>query len=256
MPSRMERYANVNKTRTSKNRELYDQIYEDKEYSNVEGIVKTPITGNINIEKIRELINNREESNGGHERKMRQTPQIEQMEETSFIEQKNYDIKDVLDKAKGERNNENSAYHSLQNIDLSILKKLKLDKEKFDGNSEELSELINTITSTSMLNKIGDKELSLDLLDDLKSNNNTVIDGSESIRRALKDQTNNDNEKQENDEIDKSFYTKSLNLTDDLEGINSKDSKANIILTKIFIIVASIMALTIGFLIVYKILKK
>lgn len=256
MPSRMERYANVNKTRTSKNRDLYDQIYEDKEYTNIEGIVKTPITGNIDIEKIREIINGREETNNGRERRVRQTPQIEQSEENTFIEQKNYDIKDVLDKAKGERNNESTAHHSLKNIDLNVLKELKINKEDFEENSEGLKELINTITSTSMLNKIGDKELSLDLLDDLKSNNNTIIDGSDAIRSVLKEQEVE--QKQEVDEIDKSFYTKSLNLTDDLEGINGEksSSKTSILLTRIFIIAASLMGLIIGFIIIYKIVKK
>ena len=53
----MERYydsSDKTVTRTKRNRSLYDEIYEEKEYTNVEGIVKTPATENIDIEKINE----------------------------------------------------------------------------------------------------------------------------------------------------------------------------------------------------------
>ena len=253
MPSRMERYADVQQTRTAKNKSLYDQIYEEKEYTNVEGIVKTPVAGNIDIEKIKEIIRSREEKNKPQERRVRQTPIIEEVEEEEEI--KNYDIKEVLTKAKDERPEENMSHHSLKNVEFNILKGLKINKDNYEQQDEELKELINTITNTSMLNKIGDKELSLDLLDDLKSTNNTVIGSSDAIRKVLKEEKK---EQEAEEEMDSSFYTKSMNLSEDLEGLEIKkgNSKVNKLLVKIFLITSIVVVAAVGVVIICMLLKK
>lgn len=253
MPSRMERYADVQQTRTAKNKSLYDQIYEEKEYTNVEGIVKTPVAGNIDIEKIKEIIRNREEKNKPQERRVRQTPIIKEAEEEEEI--KNYDIKEVLTKAKDERPEEQVSHHSLKNVEFNILKGLKINKDNYEEQDEELKELINTITNTSMLNKIGDKELSLDLLDDLKSTNNTVIGSSDAIRKVL---TEEKKQQEEEEEMDDSFYTKSMNLSEDLEGLELKkgNSKTNKLLVKIFLITSIVVVAAVGVVIISMLLKK
>ncbi len=253
MPSRMERYADVQQTRTAKNKSLYDQIYEEKEYTNVEGIVKTPVAGNIDIEKIKEIIRSREEKNKPQERRVRQTPIIEEVEEEEEI--KNYDIKEVLTKAKDERPEENMSHHSLKNVEFNILKGLKINKDNYEQQDEELKELIHTITNTSMLNKIGDKELSLDLLDDLKSTNNTVIGSSDAIRKVLKEEKK---EQEVEEEMDGSFYTKSMNLSEDLEGLEIKkgNSKVNKLLVKIFLITSIVVVAAVGIVIICMLLKK
>ena len=253
MPSRMERYADVKQTRASKNKSLYDQIYEEKEYTNVEGIVKTPVAGNIDIEKIREIIKSREENSKPRERRVRQTPKIEEIEE--YEEPKNYDIKEVLTKAKDERPEENISHHSLKNVEFNILKSLNINKDNYEEAGEELKELINTITNTSMLNKIGDKELSLDLLDELKSTNNTVITSSDAIRNIIKEEAKKETEEEA---MDSSFYTKSLNLEKDLEGlkVNKENNKTNKLLVKIFLIVSIVVVALVGAVIIYTLLKK
>ena len=57
--------------------------------------------------------------------------------------------------------------------------------------------------------------------------------------------------------MDKSFYTKSLNLTDDLEGLEiKKESKTNKVLLRIFLIVSIVAVVVIGIVLVYTLLKK
>ncbi len=254
MPSRMERYHdsdNVSSSRIQKNKSLYEQIYEEKEYTNVEGIAKTPVAGSVDIAKIREMINNRETKKV---REKKEYPEL-QMVEDEYDDPKNYDIKDVLSKAKDERKIENNNYHSLKNVELDILKKLNIKKNEEEAqDQEEIKELFNTITNTSMLNKLGDKELSLDLLDELKSNDNTVIESSETIRNIL-DQTKEEPEAEQ--EMDKSFYTKSMNLEEDLEPLMNDDDniRENKKLFKVFIIIgisAVIIALVIIILLLLK----
>ena len=108
-----------------------------------------------------------------------------------------------------------------------------------------------------MLNKMGDKELSLDLLDELKSNNNTIIESSDAIRNILKEEIKQPKEDIDDDkDMDKSFYTKSLNLTDDLEGLDDKkESKTNKVLLRIFLIVAIVAIVVVGAVLVYTFLK-
>lgn len=259
MPSRMERYYDTSEkgsTRTKRNCSLYDEIYEEKEYTNVEGIVKTPATNNIDIEKIKEMMRQHENSEKSRERRINRTPKIEEIIEEDTP--KNYDINDVLNKAMAEKKDDNTDYHSLKNTEYNILKNLKINKQKYEEQKEDIEDIFKTITNTSMLNKMGDKELSLDLLDDLKSNNNTIIESSDAIRNILKEEIQKPKEEIDDDkDMDKSFYTKSLNLTDDLEGLEiKKESKTNKVLLRIFLIVSIVAVIVIGIVLVYTLLKK
>ena len=255
MPSRMERYydsSDKTVTRTKRNRSLYDEIYEEKEYTNVEGIVKTPATENIDIEKIREMMRKYED---GEKVRTKRIDKIEEIMEEDTP--KNYDINDVLNKAMAEKKDDETTYHSLKNTEYNILKNLKINKPKVEE-KEEIEDIFKTITNTSMLNKMGDKELSLDLLDELKSNNNTIIESSDAIRNILKEEIKQPKEDIDDDkDMDKSFYTKSLNLTDDLEGLDDKkESKTNKVLLRIFLIVAIVAIVVVGAVLVYTFLKK
>ena len=129
MPSRMERYydsSDKTVTRTKRNRSLYDEIYEEKEYTNVEGIVKTPATENIDIEKIREMMRKYEDGEKVRTKRIDKTPKIEEIMEEDTP--KNYDINDVLNKAMAEKKGDETTYHSLKNTEYNILKFLTKNK--------------------------------------------------------------------------------------------------------------------------------
>lgn len=244
MPSRMERYYKTSsntetdvKRRTNKNQQLYRRIYEEGEYTNVEGISIIEKNEKIDIDKIRELIGSREESRKPKEKEIpRYEPEIIEEEE----EVKNYDIREVLDKAKSERTEKepsfgNTQYNILKNIQLSD--DIGAPKSMSD---DDLKDMIEAITVNSKTGFTGD------LLDDLKSihdpNLKTMID-----QQALQ-------EKPEEMEIDRSFYTSSLGFTsDDFDDLKEmKDSlKTNNILTKILLFVLLVVIVTGAMFLIY-----
>ncbi|MDD3453384.1 MAG: hypothetical protein PHN42_03855 [Bacilli bacterium] len=254
MTSRMDRYykpeTNIKK-RSQKNEQLYRNIYENAEYSNIEGIATIEKGNEIDINKVKNMIKNREDYLKQREIKgiLSSTKESVSIKEIEDIEEKNYDIRDILDKAKINKNTEDK-YRTLNNTNYDIFKDLRDKRRKEiekEGETEnELRELIDTITSTSALNKMEDKELSLDLLDDLKSTGNTTITAKDSIKALLEEARNLDKAKDHTKpEMDKSFYTSSLNFKDDdfeqLANLNNNLKKNNVLMkTILFIVLASI----------------
>ena len=106
-------------------------------------------------------------------------------------EEKNYDIKDILSRAKSERTTTDDKKRSLDNEKYNILKKIDTSKQNtyksikdIEAEEKELKDLLQTLTNTAMLKKIDDKDLSIDLFDDLKGKTNTIAT-STSIRSVI-----------------------------------------------------------------------
>lgn len=257
MASRMERYYESNHEsprRSRLNADLYHSIYEDNtEYSNIEGIARIEKTNEIDIDRIREMLRQEEEKKKKETLQpvFKKTIPMPTPEETTPVRnERNYDIRDILVKAKQEKNSDESdQYRALKNTQYNILKNIKLDdrigKKEYleEEESDELKQLINTITSNKALNQLGDKELSLDLLDDLKSetNTNTAVN-TEAIRKILSEEKKKYDAPEEKisdtRELDKSFFTSSLNFSDeDFEDLRELGAtyKRNNLLIKILI---------------------
>lgn len=231
MPSRMERYYKTSsketRRRVNKNQDLYKKIYDEVEYTNVEGISIIEKNEKLDMDKIRELINSREEIK-------KTKPIVETIFEPEIIEeeveQKNYDIRQILDKAKSERIDHEPSFSNTQ---YNILKSIKLSEEvsvPTAVSDDDLKDMIEAITNKN--NDTGD------LLDDLKSihdpNMRALIEEQETI-------------KINEEEVDKSFFTSSLGLSnEDFEDFKEmKDSiKTNNALTKVllFILVLVLIA--------------
>ncbi len=219
LTSRMERYykpsAHTSK-RSERNQELYREIYEDGEYSNIEGIATIEKSNEVDITKIKNMLKNREQYQ--KQRQFRQmikepTAPVEE-QKPAFETEKNYDIRDILDKAKNNKKEEEK-YHRLDNTGYHILKNLKEKSMQKGDNPDELRELIDTITSNSELSQLATKELSLDMFDHLKSEENTVIESRDSIKALL--------EEAKKEDMDNSFYTSSLNFgKDDFEQLSDQ----------------------------------
>ncbi|MFA5604114.1 MAG: hypothetical protein WDA12_04640 [Bacilli bacterium] len=221
MSSRMEKYYKTNsniKRRSVKNEDLYRTIYDVGEYSNIEGIANIEKKNEIDLTQIRELLKS-VETNGREASKPIVSPKTE-IEDVSVAvmdeEQKSYDIKDVLNKAKDERTEKTSEYHQLSNTQFNILKKIKIDEPLSEEEDQGLKELIHTITNTSMLNKLEDRELSLNLLSSLKDSENTLIKEKSHIDSVIEnEEPKKEEEKSKIDAIDKSFFTSSLGFCDE-----------------------------------------
>ncbi len=257
MASRMDRYHSHDtetKKRSRRNESLYDSIYNDNiEYSNVEGIARIEKTNEIDINRIREMLREEEEKKRKKtsEPVFKRTiplPQISEKEDTK--DERNYDIRDILVKAKKDKSDEEkNQYRNLKNTQYNILKNIKLDdqigKKEKDEESQELKELIHTITNHKALEQINDRDLSLDLLDDLKSDHtNTSTLNKESIQKILQEakEKQKEEEPEEVRELDKSFYTSSLNFDDEdfeeLRELSSKYRRNNILIKVLIAIVA------------------
>lgn len=218
--------------RSVRNKDLYQNMYEEVEYSNIEGIASIEKTNEIDLNKIREML--RQNESKKQIRVFEDLPNIKVEDE----EIRNYDIKDILDKAKSNREIDNSN-HCLSNTQYDILKKINLKdnlEEEYMNASDELKGLINTITNTSMLNKMGDKELSLNMFEELSGEENTV---SEPLRveKIKEDKTI---------ELDKSFYTSSLNFNsddfEDLKEMNEAMQKNNFLIKVLIGLLFGILA--------------
>ncbi len=220
-------------SRSNRNKNLYGEIYTYGKYSNIEGIASIDNANEVDITKVKEMLKNRE--NYQKERKYRRiTGEYKNPEPVrptitrtfADLEEKNYDIRDVLKEAKEnkepddkERVLKNTQYNILKNIDLK--KELKKEDYYDEDSPDDLKDLIHTITSTSMLNKIGDAQLAADLLSDLKDDDTQIgevknikdlIEQDEKYQKAT-------NTKFDEPTYDHSFFTSSLKLhKSDFEG--------------------------------------
>ena len=234
MPSRMEKYYE-SKSRAIKNKDLYRTIYDEVEYTNVEGISVIEKNEKIDIEKIKELINGTNNVNKPKEYKKEDIkPLVEEIEE-----QKNYDIRDVLNKAKSERTDRDSKYSK---TNYNILSESNLNT---NVTSDQLKDMIETISNNSK------NSYTSDLLDDLKS----ICDPN--LKSKIKEQEeNNDlqNTKLIQDNIDKSFFTSSMDFSsEDFEDLKEikENIKKNNLLTKVLLFILLVIIVTGTLLLIY-----
>ncbi|MBR3210292.1 MAG: hypothetical protein IKF82_08560 [Bacilli bacterium] len=232
MTSRMDRYNDeVNRTsRSSRNRNLYNTMYSHGKYSNIEGVASLEKTNEIDINKVKEMLDSRERSQ--RERQYRR-PSRELLNEdiplsrTRFDdEQRSYDVNDVLKTAKENKEPDNKE-RVLNNTNYDILKKLNLQSKTSDtvSESDDIKELIETISNTSMLNK--NDEDDINMFDDLVSDDTKVGE-----IKDIKEFTT------KSDSMDDSFFTNSVKIKKaDFVGVEKKKSPLKTIFAVIFALV-------------------
>lgn len=228
MASRMEKYyqnkVNID-SRTSKNAGLYDEIYDNVKYSNVEGITEIEKSDEIDISKIKEFIRKYEDEKN-QEQKLIKRVVIESANNLEEDE-KQYDLKELIALAKKERPKEEKDRYIRNFKSVSLEDKINemKDDKKMKGDVVDLS----------ILGDLGDCELSLDLLDSLKSDDNTFIE--ELPNRKI--------EEFEQNEMDSSFYTSSMKFSKDdfeeLEDIDKNLKKNNAWITLLVFIILVII---------------
>jgi hypothetical protein len=254
MSSRMEKYYR-SQTSTSKrserNQDLYREIYDLGEYSNIEAVATLEHTNEIDITKIKKMLKNREDYKRQKEYRSLLRGEDEPVKEEIIEpkeEVKNYDIKEALNKIYDNKQ-EDDEYRSLNNTNYNILKELKIKndhkKELSESEDKELKEMINTITSTSLLNKLDNEELSLNMFEDLASSGETKIEDKNSVQALLEEAKALEQKKREEstpNEIDNSFYTSSLNFdSKDFEDLYDKENKKTKVNLKIKLVVGAIL---------------
>lgn len=253
MASRMDRYYEKPRNpraRSARNEELYKRIQDMDSYTNIEAVETIAKTNEIDISKVREMIKNRE--NYKKEREYRsafniKNDQPKQQQVNNFFEdEKNYDIMDVLNKAK-DSHEEDNTNRSLKNTHYDVIKELNLRNNNYDDSEEELKDLINTVT-----NKNNSTDDDVGLLDDLTSN--TMVGEASSIHKILEDEKKQQEKVENTSEMDKSFFTSAMSFSDkdfeDLKNMGQHVKKNNLLLIIMIIIVLLAIAGVIVFLMV------
>lgn len=224
MPSRMERYYQTDtndKSKTNRrtliNKDIYENIYDEVEYTNVEGIASIDKTNEIDINRIKEMLRKRDEDREfDGARSLVKRPTFKELDNDE-VDLKNYDIHELLSRAKTERPEIDQSYHRLSEKQLELLNqpqvRTNVNKIEYPIKDEaELKGVIDKITSTSMLNKVGDKDLSLDVLNDLKSDTEIITTDNESIRKIINAQREGLEEENKDETVDQSFYTSGVSF--------------------------------------------
>lgn len=267
MASRMEKFhgETVTPKRVDRNKNLYKTIYGEESYTNIEGIVETGKNNTVNIDKLKETLEKHEKQTSEKKQLVKRDVEINlEHSNDEVYEDPNYDIKDILNKAKEEKQeDEIDRYRSLKMEEYALLKRIKEKKGKVrikETDEEIKDELMNTMRiSKEELSALEDSELGLDLFSDLQ-NDSIGGESNKSIQELINeakdeiDEEENDNYIEETGEIDNSFNTGSIKLTKkDFEEIDNvklekKPSIIGIIL-KILAITSIIIAVIVfGFM--------
>ena len=252
MASRMDRYKNSesNGSRSNRNKNLYNTMYSFDRYSNIEGVASMDNANEVDISKVKEMLDNRERYQ--RERQYRRLSN-EVSDDLSISRkryeedtEKSYDINDILKNAKEKKTPDNKD-RVLNNINYDILKKLNLKSEgvKDDLKQEsDLKELIETIANTSMLNKAENDDINM--FNDLVSDDTKVGD--------VKDITEFIDNKEKT--MDDSFFTHSVKIKKaDFVGSSKKGGgfKKFLIVMFVLFILAAIICFVLYYLGILKV---
>jgi hypothetical protein len=192
----MEKYASNNTTsRTSRNKKLYDDLYSDTSYNNS---VVLDDSKEIDIAKIKELID--KENVAEKRRTIKPTKDL--YEELQSIKEevndKVYDINEVLKEAKSKRDileeaNEkkktNYKYQSHLDIEEELAKTRKV-YDKLLQEETELLDIMNTLTNVPTSS-------GTDAYKDLTSEANKLKTGTVEVKELTKEQTPLDDDSKE-----------------------------------------------------------
>ena len=281
---RMERYDNSNvnrvRSRTEKNKDLYNDLGRLEKYTTLTDVSK------IEAVELNAAKKNYRTREGYHSLKdydinVEKPTVKKELDEFNFLyndEHKTYDINKVLEEAKELREKDSKEKkRKLHNEKYNILESSKEDLEKFKEetklrhkpieNEKELEDLIHTITSKELRDEIDKREAENNdnnsLLSDLMATNvneevlkpiATKIEDSKVEEDTKQIEKVKEKTMSLKDEIDKSFYTKSLDLseedfeTDDEEEEFVKSSKFLGFLKFLF---SLILILAVGFGVYY-----
>lgn len=249
-------------SRTKRNTRLYNSIYSYGKYSNIEGIASIDNTNEIDITKVKEMLETREKYQA-ERRYRRLTNENKPVQELPKVqkrykedEERTYDIMDVLTKAKEKKEPDDkervlskTSYDVLKNIDL---KRNVNRKDYYDG--DELDDMIQTISNTSMLNKLDDADLAADMFSDLKGNNeDTQVGNLNNIKDLIEENNKFVKEDKKEQTMDNSFFTSNLKLRKkDFVSYDDEDKKGSVFKTIfVTILILGIIAV-IGILVVQK----
>ena len=276
MPSRMDRYQSSNTNTTSRrrrNQELYDNIGKNTKYTNFTDISKVDA---IDLNAAKRNYRTRE---GYHQYKdlseFAPPPKVKkELDDFNYLyqdhENRVYDINAILEKAHESKESydeldkkrklKNTNYNILASLNPEELEKYRKEKEaKLSPDEDELRDLIDTITSKTLKGEI-DQRTSVDLLSELMTSNlDDQIPSNDEKLNFSKDILDKDTmskvelpdppkqQRKEEDilkDMDESFYTKSMDLSDKDFNFSDREDAPSKLMTALKIIL--LLALVAG----------
>ncbi len=279
MGSRMTKYYDADNeevlTRYHRNEELYKEISKN-EIDNFEIKSNSTLLGEnkneIDVEKIKKILDTK--YNEPVQRKSIRL-EVEEEEEEEVEDTKEYDINVVLEKAKEEKHESyeeerlkrlrNTQFDILNNLNVNTLEEkedeedaheeftdsevIKTSNESFE--EENLKTLINTIAFNENKNKDKDISNSLDILSDLKGDENTeVLDG---LKEEIEEKLDTEEIETTHSDMTNSFYTSSNALKqkdfEDLDDFKNDVEVSGVFLKVVIIIIALVFLVGVGLLI-------
>lgn len=250
MNSRMDKYAETLnlKSRTEKNKDLYEQI-KNSDIDKFDIASNATVIGEdisrIDVNKVKDMLDKRYRDEYD-KRSLKFREQDEEIIEDKKYDTKEYDINVILEKAKKTQNvdYEKERLKKVHDTQYDILKKLNIDEtteeEVMEDSEENIVNLINTITNLELQNSKKNSTgntTALDLLSDLSDNDtNTVYKTMELDKEEISTKTE-DNLDEEDLSIEDKY--------DDFKELE-KDLKSNNIAIKVvgivFVIILIILA--------------
>ena len=250
MNSRMDKYAETPnlKSRTEKNKDLYEQI-KNSDIDKFDIASNATVIGEdisrIDVNKVKDMLDKRYRDEYD-KRSLKFREQDEEIIEDKKYDTKEYDINVILEKAKKTQNvdYEKERLKKVHDTQYDILKKLNIDEtteeEVMEDSEENIVNLINTITNLELQNSKKNSTgntTALDLLSDLSDNDtNTVYKTMELDKEKISTKTE-DNLDEEDLSIEDKY--------DDFKELE-KDLKSNNIAIKVvgivFVIILIILA--------------
>ena len=257
MQSRMDKYGTYEEKkyeRAKKNTKLYEEVYDDMyrdtTYQNMEVIDSAK---EINLNKLKNMLDDKYDTRQYRTLKNYDIEDIDIDDKPIFTKkrQKVHDINEVINEAKSKRAFIEEAKEKQKYMDFTQ-RSSRYDKyDKIKDEEEELVDLINTMAiKTDDEKEIDD---ALDMFKDLKGSDNTVV--SKPIDASF-DVTDKDAYKTKTDDIkndlektlvkaDKTFYTDSNMFTkndfEDFSTLTNELKRKH--KTKVFIIVLIVLAI-------------
>lgn len=274
MQSRMDKYASDEKKRyerSKKNTKLYEEVYDDiyrnTTYKNMEIIDSAK---EININKLRNMLDDKYDTKQFRTLRKYSIEDIDKDDKPIFNEkrEKVYDINEILDKAKSRRSFLEEAKEKQKYINFSEYrgKKYNSSYDEIEKEEQELEELINTMAIPKQNDET--KE-ALDMFSDLKGSDNTIVtnpidtsfevpDVSENTKTSTED-IRNDLEKTLV-KADRTFYTDSNMFTkndfEDFSTLTRQLKRSSRTKKGIIILIVLIALSIIGYFVVTKLILK
>ena len=264
MESRYDKFStNSNRSRTSKNKDLYDDLYKDTDYSNM---VVLDDAKNIDFNKIKEIIveDSRSQRQVNNKDFYNTLKDIYKMENENK-QKKIYDINEVLKEAKNKRDiiEEANEKRKIENYkfrnNLDLENELQKTRRVYNDLVKEETELLNIMNTLTNINQDGNlsqtTSMAYDLLEDLKD---PSMETSPVKKEVVKENTNTINVKKVDDDT-KEYSTDTFMFNtrdfDGLKNITDQVRKTNIFI-KIFMFIFTVVVVILCYFIITKYVLK